>query len=86
MGPCATNPPLITRSCLLVGRAVIKKIGKVNYQIEMTGKRKTKKIFHVNMLRLYYPSTFVGFVQETNCTEDGDGSGRLLAHLQARHF
>ncbi len=52
---------------------VIKKIGKVNYQIEMTGKRKTKKIFHVNMLRQYHPSTFVGFVQETNCSEDGDG-------------
>ncbi len=33
---------------------VIKKIGKVNY---LTERRKTKKIFHVNMLRQYHSST-----------------------------
>ncbi len=54
---------------------VIKKIGKVNYQIEMTGKRKTRKIFHVNMLRRYQTSNFVGFVQDTNVPEEGDEIG-----------
>ncbi len=59
---------------------VIKKIGKVNYQIE---KRKTKKIFHVNMLRQYHPSRLRAGDKLSGM---GSMSGKLLAHLQARHF
>ncbi len=44
----------------------------MNYQIEMTGKRKTRKIFHVNM---YQTNNFVGFVQDTNVPEEGDEMG-----------
>ena len=34
---------------------VLRKIGKVDYEIDMLGKRKRKKIFHVNMLKKWYP-------------------------------
>ncbi len=34
-----------------------------------------KKIFHVNMLRRYHTSNFVGFVHDTNVPEEGDEIG-----------
>ena len=52
---------------------VVKKIGKVNYQVELTGIRKPKRIFHVNLLRPYHSSEFVGLVQEaSDCADDDD--------------
>ena len=52
---------------------VVKKIGKVNYQVELTGRRKPKRIFHVNLLRPYHSSEFVGLVQEaSDCADDDD--------------
>ncbi len=38
---------------------IVAKTGKVNYRVEMSGRRKPKRIFHVNMLRKYYSSEFV---------------------------
>ena len=47
---------------------VIKKIGNVNYQIDIHDCRKRKRIFHVNMLRPWYStvsnSYFVGEASE----------------------
>ncbi len=43
---------------------IVAKTGKVNYRVEMSGRRKPKRIFHVNMLRKYYSSEFVAFVQQ----------------------
>ena len=34
---------------------VIRKMGKVNYEINMPNKRKRRKVFHVNMLKKWYP-------------------------------
>ena len=46
----------------------MKKIGNVNYQIDMHDRRKRKRIFHVNMLRPWYStisnSCFVGEASE----------------------
>ena len=48
----------------------VKKIGKVNYQVELKGRRKPKRIFHVNLLSPYHSSEFVGLVQEaSDCTD-----------------
>ena len=33
---------------------IVKKVRKLNYQIDMHDKRKRKRIFHVNMLRKWY--------------------------------
>ena len=45
---------------------VIKKIGNVNYQIDMHDHRKRKRIFHVNMLRPWYSNVSNScFVEET---------------------
>ena len=44
---------------------VIKKIGNVNYQINMHDRQKRKRIFHVNMLRPWYSNVnYSCFVQE----------------------
>ena len=51
---------------------VVSRIGKVNYQVEMAGRRKPKRIFHVNMLRKFHSNDFVGFVQEDGVLEKED--------------
>ena len=50
---------------------VIKKMGNVNYQIDMHDHRKRKRIFHVNMLHLWYSTVSNScFVREAS--EDPD--------------
>ena len=50
---------------------VLRKIGKVDYEIDMPGRRKRKKIFHINMLKKWYPPVSTSyFCEET--TEEGD--------------
>ena len=34
---------------------VVRKVGKVNYEIDMPNKRKRRKVFHVNMFKKWYP-------------------------------
>ena len=48
--------PLPTSSSKLLAQwlgpyCVIRGVGKVNYEIDMTNKRKRRKVFHVNMLK-----------------------------------
>ena len=50
---------------------VMKKIGNVNYQIDMHDCRKRKRIFHVNMLRPWY-STVSNSCFVTEASEDPD--------------
>ena len=38
---------------------VTKQVGKVNYLIDMHDRRQRKRLFHINMLREYLPSTAV---------------------------
>ena len=35
---------------------VTKRIGKVNYQIKIPGATNKRKLFHINMLRKWYPA------------------------------
>ena len=50
---------------------VLRKIGKVDYEIDMPGRRKRKKIFHINMLKKWYPPANASyFCEET--TEEGE--------------
>ena len=44
---------------------VIRRVGSVNYQIDMVGKRKRKRIFHVNMLQKWnVPTSTVFWAKE----------------------
>ena len=51
---------------------VEKKVGKVNYQVNMSDRRKKLRIFHVNMLRKFFTSEFVGYLQEEGDLEEDD--------------
>ena len=40
---------------------VLRKVGKVNYKVDMLNKRKRRKIFHVNMLKKWHPPEATSF-------------------------
>ncbi len=74
---------------------IVAKTGEVTYRVEMSGRRTPKQIFHVNMLRKYYSSDFVGFVQqgdtpegedvdvwENDCSAEGMTTGKELSVAQ----
>ena len=54
---------------------ITKRIGEVNYEVRMTDRRKQRRVFHVNMLRLWHAPTalscWAGDVTET-ADEDDD--------------
>ena len=43
---------------------VVKKVGRVNYEISMPGRRKHKWVLHVNLLRRWYSSEDVCYLEE----------------------
>ena len=45
---------------------VLRKVGRVNYEIEVPGGRKEKKLFHVNMLKLWTnpEENFVNYIPD----------------------
>ena len=49
---------------------VRKRVGRVNYQIEMHDRRKRRRIFHVNMLRKFNTPEVVGYSEEVADIED----------------
>lgn len=55
---------------------VLHKTGKVNYEIDMEDKKKRRKIFHVNMLKKWYPSEATSFwaVEEAESDLDEEES------------
>lgn len=55
---------------------VLRKTGKVNYEIDMKDKKKRRKIFHVNMLKKWYPSEATSFwaVEEAKSDLDEEES------------
>ena len=36
---------------------VVRRVGEVNYEVDMVGKKKRRRVFHVNMLRAWYTPT-----------------------------
>ena len=48
---------------------IVRRIGAVNYEVDMVGRRKRHRIFHVNMLRKWYVPTATSYLSE----EVGDG-------------
>ena len=42
----------------------MKKVGQVNYEINMPGRRKHKRVLHVNLLRRWYSSEDVCYLEE----------------------
>ena len=49
---------------------IVRRIGAVNYEVDMVGRRKRHHIFHVNMLRKWYVPTATSYLSE----EVGDGA------------
>ena len=49
---------------------IVRRIGAVNYEVDMVGRRKRHRIFHVNMLRKWYVPTATSYLSE----EVGDGA------------
>ena len=47
------NSPLSARYC--GPYPILKKVGEVNYVVETPGRRKSRRLCHVNMLKRYYP-------------------------------
>ena len=43
---------------------VLKRVGRVNYQVDMHDRRKRKRIFHVNMLRSWHAPPATGYYSE----------------------
>ena len=52
---------------------VVKAVGRVNYLIDMRGRRKRKRIFHVNMLRKWHTPASVSYL----CDEIPDESEEI---------
>jgi len=40
---------------------ILRKVGKVDYEVLMPDKRKRKKVFHVNMLKKWFPTVGSSF-------------------------
>ena len=51
---------------------VIRRIGNANYEIDMTDRRKRKRIFHVNMLRKWHIPTVTSCWAEEGPEDDHD--------------
>ena len=51
---------------------VLRKVGKVNYEVLMTGRRKKKQIFHINMLCKWYVPTDSSYLAQEVTKEEGD--------------
>ena len=43
---------------------IVRRIGAVNYEVDMVGQRKRRRIFHVNMLRKWYVPTATSYLSE----------------------
>ena len=59
---------------------VKRKVGTVNYEIETVGKRRSTKIYHVNMLRKWHTPHGTSFFEEVDLeydTEDGEAIPEL---------
>ena len=50
---------------------VVRKVGKVNYEVNMADKRKRKRILHINLLQKWYTPRDVSYLAE------GDGDSGL---------
>ena len=55
---------------------MLRKVGKVDYETDMPGKRKRKKIFHVNMLKKWYPPVDTSYFCEEIFSEEGDAEDK----------
>jgi len=51
---------------------IVKRIGRVNYQIEMHDRRKQQRIFHVNMLWPWYTATSNSYLSAEIVEDDQD--------------
>ena len=69
---------------------VTRRIGEACYEIQMTDRRKQKRVFHVNMLRKWHPPTAVSFMAEegredvddvVTWKEDDDGKPQIGSQL-----
>ena len=69
---------------------VTRRIGEACYEIQMTDRRKQKRVFHVNMLRKWHPPTAVSFMAEevledvddvVTWKEDDDGTPQIGSQL-----
>ena len=51
---------------------ILRRVGKVNYEVLMPNKRKRKNVFHVNMLKKWYPpvATSFGSVEQMDMEEE----------------
>ena len=59
---------------------VKRKIGAVNYEIETVGKRRSTKIYHVNMLRKWHTPHGTSFFEEVDLEYDTD-DGETIPEL-----
>ena len=60
---------------------VIRKVGKVDYEIEMPNRRKKRNIFHVNMLRLWKKPALVSIVDHVLSDLDSSSSSSVEDQL-----
>ena len=51
---------------------VVKRVGKVNYQVDMFDRRKRHRTFHVNMLRKWHSPTDTAYTAEKTTEEETD--------------
>ena len=52
--------------------SVLKRVGRINYQVDMHDRRKRKRIFHVNMLRSWHAPEATGYYCEDFTDTDQD--------------
>ena len=45
---------------------IVKRVGKVNYMVDMAGKRRQRRIFHINMLCKWEESMSTNYLAEGN--------------------
>ena len=48
-------------------------MGQVNYEVDMHDRQKRNRVFHVHMLKRFYPPEATGYWVEEKCVEDMPG-------------
>ena len=59
---------------------VIRRMGKVTYEVDIPGSRSRRKIFHINLLKNWYESYIYNYIYKILCIGVGAGpAGQVLA-------
>lgn len=51
---------------------ILRRVGEVDYEVEMAGRKKEIRVYHINLLKRWCPPSHVFYLQEANMDEEND--------------